>query len=137
MAAREPHSCDMEHALLISGRRTVVATELVTLVGLVLYIVLPDSLRPAGAAVLALGGLAVVACAGARLRRTRAHRTLTAVAAASALGLMGAAAYLHSLADEPTAIPLAGVGLLLLSFVGIVVTIAMLATRSTDEGATQ
>jgi hypothetical protein len=124
----------MEPLPRISGQRAVVATEVVTLVGLALYVFLPDPVRAAGVAVLVLGGLAVVACAAARLHRTRANAAPVTVAAASALGLLGAVAYLHTLADEPTAIPLGGVGVLLVSFVGLLVTIAVLAPGGTDDG---
>jgi hypothetical protein len=117
----------------ISGQRAVVTTEVVTLAGLVLYVFLPEPVRAAGAAVLGLGGLAVVACAAARLHRTRAHAAPVTVAAVSALGLLGATVYLHSLADEPAAIPLGGVGVLLLSFLGLVVTIAVLAGSGPEE----
>jgi drug/metabolite transporter (DMT)-like permease len=125
----------MEPLPRISGQRAGVTTAVVTLAGLVLYVFLPDPVRAAGAAVLGLGGLAVVACAAARLHRTRAHAAPVTAAAVSALGLLGATVYLHSLADEPTAIPLGGFGVLLVSFVGLLVTIAVLARGGADDGA--
>jgi hypothetical protein len=50
------------------------------------------------------------------------------VAAASAVGLVGAVLYLRSLADEPSAIPLVGVLVLVVSLVGLVVSPVMVRT---------
>jgi hypothetical protein len=49
-------------------------------------------------------------------------------AAASAVGLVGAVLYLRSLADEPSAIPLVGVVVLVVSLVGLVVSPVMVRT---------
>jgi len=51
------------------------------------------------------------------------------VGAAEAVALAGFVAYLSSLADEPTAIPLVGTVALLLSLVGLVVTGLQLLRR--------
>ena len=70
-----------------------------------------------------------VTSAAVWLRSGAASRPLALVAVASTLGLLGVAAYLTSIADEPAAIPLAGGGVLLLSLAGLVTTALLLRRR--------
>jgi hypothetical protein len=106
--------------------RTVAVAEAVTLAGFFGYVVVPSSLRPLAVAVMVLGALAVVTSAAVWARRPAASRPLAVVAALSSAGLLGAVLYLHSIADEPAAIPLGGVGVLLLSFVGLTTSALLL-----------
>lgn len=116
----------MEHRPRTPWRHAVLGGEVVTLIGFVLYVALADSAQAVGAAVMVVGVVAVVTCAGGWLSQSPALPIAT-LSVVSALGLVGAVAYLHSLADEPSAIPLAGVGVLVLSLGGVVVSIALLA----------
>lgn len=99
--------------------RTVSLAGIVTLAALVAYVFAPSAVRPLSVAVMLVGALAVVTSAVVWARRRTGSRPRAVVAAASAAGLLGSVAYLHSLADEPAAIPLGGVGVLLLSVVGL------------------
>ena len=106
--------------------RTVSLAGIVTLAALVAYVVAPSAVRPLTVAVMLVGALAVVTSAVVWARRRAASRPRAAVAAVSAAALLGSVAYLHSLADEPAAIPLGGVGVLLLSVVGLATSAVLL-----------
>ena len=106
--------------------RTVSLAAVVTLAALVGYVAVPSPGRPLTVAVMLVGALAVVTSAVVWARRRTSWRPRAAVAAVSAAALLGSVAYLHSLADEPTAIPLAGVGVLLLSVVGLATSAVLL-----------
>jgi hypothetical protein len=106
--------------------RTVATTEVLVLAGFVVLLALPSAAHAIGLAVLALGALAVAASAVVVMRRRSVPSAPAVVAIASAAGLVGSMLYLRSLADEPTAIPIAGVGVLFLSLVGLVVSAVLL-----------
>lgn len=116
----------MEHHIPTPSHRTIAASEFLILVGVVAFIALPGPWWIVGQAAMAVGAVTVIACAVLRLPRTSAHRITTLVAVISTIGLLGAVAYLYSLDDEPSAIPLAGVGALLLCWLGLLATTVML-----------
>lgn len=118
----------MEHRIPTPSPRTIAAGELLILVGVVGFIALPGSWWIAGQAAMIIGALAVIACAAIRLHRTPVQRITIVVAVISTIGLLGAVAYLHSLDDEPSAIPLAGVGALMLCCLGLLATAVTLCT---------
>jgi hypothetical protein len=94
--------------------RTACVVALASFVG---FPVVPSVVRPVLVAVMVASTLAVVILAA---RWTPpGSRALGSVAIASAAGLLGAVAYLSSLADEPAAIPVVGTLVLLLSLVGL------------------
>lgn len=115
----------MDTHLRLRGR-TVAVTEVFVLAGFVVWLVLPSAAHTIGFVVLALGALAVAVSAAALVRTQSRMVVPGLVAIASAAGLVGSILYLHSLADEPSAIPLGGVGVLFLSLVGLVVSAALL-----------
>ena len=86
------------------ARMAVVAA----LVGFVAYLAVPSGIRTAALVVMVAAACAVVVCAVSAVRHRAGTRTVTGIAAASAVGLVGSVLYLDSLADEPTAIPIAG-----------------------------
>lgn len=118
----------MEHHIPTPSQRTIAAGELLILVGVAAFIALPGSWWITGQVAMIVGTVAVIPCAVLRLARTPARRNTILVAAISTMGLLGAIAYLQSLDDEPSAIPLAGVGVLMLSLLGLMATTAMLWT---------
>ena len=91
-----------------------------TLAGFVGFLAVPSALRPVAVAVMVASALAVVVLAGVWMRTPSGSRGVGWVAIVSAGGLLGAIAYLSSIADEPAAIPIAGTLVLLLSLVGLV-----------------
>jgi hypothetical protein len=95
----------------------------VALVGFVAYLAVPSGVR-VGALVAA--SCAVVVCAGVVIRTRSGSPAVAGVAAASSVGLVGSVLYLRSLADEPSAIPLAGTFVLLLSLIGLVTSSLLL-----------
>lgn len=115
----------MDTHLSLRGR-TVATTEVLVLAGFVVWLVLPSAARTIGFVVLAIGALAVIVSAAALVRRRSAMVAPALVAIASSAGLVGSILYLHSLADEPSAIPIGGVGVLFVSLVGLVVSGALL-----------
>ncbi len=112
----------MEHHLRTPSLRTIGASEILILVGVLASIALPETWWIVGQVAPAVGAVAVIACAVVRLARTPVHRFTILVAVISTIGLLGAVAYLHSLDDEPSAIPLAGVGALSLCWLGLLAT---------------
>jgi Na+/proline symporter len=126
---RAGHSGRMDQDSRLPNARTIATTETVTLLALVGYIALRGPLEGVAVAVMVLAAVATIASAALWWRRQRHDAALCAVSACSAAGLVGAVAYLHSLADEPTAIPLGGVGVLLASLCGLAVTAVVLHTR--------
>ena len=109
--------------------RTVALAEGFTLLAFVAFVVLPDAATAVGIALMVVGALAVMASVAVWGRTATASLPLVLVTLASALGLLGAVAYLRSIADEPSAIPLGGVGVLLLSLVGLLVSAVVLLGR--------
>ena len=79
-------------------------------------------------AVMTLAVAVVVAGGVGALRAASVSAGAGVVAAVSALGLVGSVLYLRSLADEPSAIPLVGVVVLVVSLVGLVVSPVMVRT---------
>lgn len=118
----------MDTHLSLRGR-TVAITEILVLAGFVVWVALPSTAHTIGFVVLALGALAVAVSAAALIRARTGTAAPAVVAIASSAGLVGSILYLHSLADEPSAIPLAGVGVLMFSLVGLVVSAALLHRR--------
>jgi hypothetical protein len=96
--------------------RTACVVALASFVG---FPVVPSVVRPVLVAVMVASTLAVVILAARWMRTPPGSRALGSVAIASAAGLLGAVAYLSSLADEPAAIPVVGTLVLLLSLVGL------------------
>ncbi|MEO8851065.1 MAG: hypothetical protein ABI360_04975, partial [Allobranchiibius sp.] len=90
----------MEHHLRTPSLRTIAGSEILILVGVVAFVALPGLWWIAGQVALAVGAVAVIACAVVRLPRTPVHRITILVAVISTIGLLGAVAYLHSLDDE-------------------------------------
>ena len=80
--------------------RTVSLAGIVTLAALVAYVFAPSAARPLTVAVMLVGALAVVTSAVVWARRRTGSRPRAVVAAASAAGLLGSVAYLHSLAGR-------------------------------------
>jgi hypothetical protein len=109
--------------------RTVGVAEAVALAGFVAYLAVPAAVRVAAAVVMTAGALAAAGLAVGWMLRRHGSRALGSVTVVASLGLLGSVAYLSSLADEPTAIPLAGTFALLLSLVGLVVTGVLLLRR--------
>jgi hypothetical protein len=101
----------------------------VALAGFVGYLAVPDGARVAAVVVMGAAAVAVLVCALAWMRSRTGSVALALTAAASGVGLVGSVLYLRSLADEPSAIPLGGVGVLLLSLVGLVVSFFCLRGR--------
>src|SRR4051794_37756633 len=96
--------------------RQATAVALVSFVG---YLVVPSVVRPVVLVVMVVAAAVVVACAAAWMRSGTARvRRAAWLAIVSAVGLVGSVLYLSSLADEPTAIPVVGTLVLLLSLVG-------------------
>lgn len=115
---------------LPSVRSTRIAT-VATLVAFVGYVVVPDSLRILALVAMTLAAAGVVAGGIDGIRRTSGPTATGMVAAGCAVGLVGSVLYLTSLADEPTAIPLVGVFVLLASLVGLAVS--LFTVRSTSH----
>ena len=109
-------------SLLLSSRNARVATA-VTLAAFVGYVIASDALRIPVLAVMTLGAAVVVVCGVTGVRRRPGPRAMGVWAAGCAVGLVGSVLYLRSLADEPSAIPIVGVFVLLVSFVGLVVSL--------------
>jgi hypothetical protein len=98
----------------------------VALVGFVAYLAVPSGVRVAALVVMVAASCAVVVCAGVVIRTRSGSPAVAGVAAASSVGLVGSVLYLRSLADEPSAIPLAGTFVLLLSLIGLVTSSLLL-----------
>lgn len=107
------------------------AATVLALVAFVGFLVVPDDLRTPALVVLLATAAAVVVLGVGWMRRRRSVPAVGVVDVASALGLVGSVLYLDSLADEPSAIPIAGSLVLLLSLVGLVVSAVRL--RSTPR----
>jgi hypothetical protein len=113
----------------ISRGRARIAV-IAALVGFVAYLAMPSGIRAAALVVMVAASCAVVVCVITAARRRSASRTVAGVAAASAAGLVGSVFYLSSLSDEPTAIPLVGSFVLLLSIVGLFASSLLLRAQS-------
>lgn len=111
-----------------SARRARLAV-VIALLSFVAFVAVPSRAEVALLVVLLLAALAVLVCSLGWMRSGSGPRTVAAVAAASAVGLVGSVLRLRSLADEPSAIPLAGVSVLLLSLVGLIVSAVLLRDR--------
>jgi hypothetical protein len=112
----------MDTSMHLLGVKNARAAAVVTLVSFVGYVAVPSVLRPVVVVVMVASAVAVVVCATAWMRTPLGSRGIGTTAVVSALGLLGAVAYLHSVADEPAAIPVVGVLVLLVSLVGLVVS---------------
>jgi hypothetical protein len=99
------------------------------LAGFVAFLALPSGLRVVGLVLMCAGSLAAAVSAVAWMRTPPASTGIGATAVVSSLGLVGSVAYLSSIADEPAAIPLGGTLALLLSLVGLVVSLFCLRDR--------
>ena len=113
--------------------RSVRMAVALALVGFVAFLAVPSALRVVAVVVMVAGSLAVVVCALAWRRTPPGSTALGAVAVVSAVGLVGSVAYLSSLADEPSAIPLGGTFALLLSLVGLVVSFFCVNDKKSRE----
>jgi hypothetical protein len=102
---------------------------IVALVSFVAYLSLPGATRLLVFAVLLTASAAVVVFAVRALREGSARTAVLWVALTSAGGMVGSILYLNSLSDEPTAIPLIGVLVLLVSINGLFVA-SLLLRRS-------
>ena len=98
----------------------------VALGGFVGFLAIPSVGHMAGLVVMFAGAAAVVVCAFGWMRTPPGSAGVGIVAIASALGLIASVVYLQSIADEPAAIPLAGMSGLLLSLIGLVVSFCCL-----------
>ena len=87
--------------------------------------------REAGRVALMLGATAMAVCLVGGLRLTRSHqfRTHAWLCVVGAAGTLLSMAYLWALADEPTAIPIAGVVGLVLAWVMLLVAAPALLRR--------
>jgi hypothetical protein len=112
----------------LTARNTRAATA-VALAAFVGYLVVPSPVRPAVVAVMVAAAAAAVACTAAWMRTPSGSWGIAATAIGSAVGLVGSVAYLHSVADEPAAIPIVGSFVLLASLIGLVVTFLSLRGR--------
>lgn len=116
--------------------RVIAASELTIAIGLVCYMVLPGSWWIAGLVALILGALVVISSAVVRLARTSAQRGTIVMAVIFTVGLFCAIAYLrhlNSTEDGESAIPIAGVGILFVCWLGLLATaVALWADRSPD-----
>jgi hypothetical protein len=102
---------------------------LAALASFVAFLVVPSAIRPVVVVVLVASALAVVLLAVVWIRTPLGSRTVGSMAVASAVGLLGAVAYLSSVADEPAAIPVVGTLVLLMSLVGLIVSALTLHDR--------
>jgi hypothetical protein len=98
----------------------------VALAGFVGFLVVPSVVRPVVVGVMVASAVAAVVIAATWMRTPVGSRTVGSVTIASAVGLLGAVAYLSSVADEPASIPVVGTVVLLLSLVGLAVSVAVL-----------
>jgi hypothetical protein len=99
---------------------------IVALVSFVAYLSVPGAIRLVVLAVLLTSSVGVVVCSVRAMRERSGSAVVLRVAAASAAGMVGSVLYLNSLSDEPTAIPLVGVLVLLVSINGLFVSSLML-----------
>jgi sugar phosphate permease len=99
---------------------------IVVLLSLVALFASPSAVKMAPLVVMLVASIGVVVCSVAWMVGRSGSRAVGGVAVASAVGLVGAVLYLRSLADDSSAIPLAGVGVLLLSVIGLVVSAVLL-----------
>lgn len=107
---------------LLTVRNARIATA-VALAAFIAFIAAPDAMRVVTVAVMVTASAAVVACTTRWMQLTPRSKGAGGVALLSAVGLVASMAYLSSLADEPSAIPIAGTLVLLLSLVGLVVSL--------------
>lgn len=99
---------------------------IVALVSFVAYLSVPGGIRLVMLAVLLTSSVGVVVCAVRAMREGSGSTTVLRVAAGSAAGMVGSVLYLNSLSDEPTAIPIVGVLVLLVSINGLFISSLML-----------
>ncbi len=107
----------------------------ITLAAFVGFLAIPQPGGMASLVVMVAGAGVVVLLAMTLMRRRVVSRPVAIIAAASAAGLVGAVFYLNSLADEPTAIPLGGMFVLLVSLVGLIVSGLMLPTTKGPQSS--
>ncbi|MDQ6935133.1 MAG: hypothetical protein M3130_07605 [Actinomycetota bacterium] len=107
--------------------RVTVAVALLSFVG---ELAVPSEFKIAPLIVMVTASLGVLVCSLGWIFGRSGSAALGGVAAGSAVGLVGSVLYLRSLADEPSAIPLAGSFVLLLSLIGLVVSTVLLRDRS-------
>jgi len=109
-----------------SSARDTRTAAIVALVSFVAYLSVPGAIRLVVFAVLLVASVGVVAFAVRALREQSGSTAVLWVALASAVGMVGSILYLNSLSDEPTAIPLVGVLVLLASINGLFATCLLL-----------
>ena len=131
------HSGDMDEIASRLNARSARMAVVVALAGFVSFLAVPSGLRVAALVVMVAGSLAVAVCALAWMRTPPGVTGIGAVAIASALGLVGSVFYLTSIADEPAAIPLGGTFVLLVSLVGLVVSLFCLHDKRSEQSVSR
>jgi hypothetical protein len=99
---------------------------IVALVSFVAYLSVPGGVRLVVLVVLLTSSAGVVVCSVRAMRERSGSMAVLRVAAASAAGMAGSVLYLNSLSDEPTAIPIVGTLVLLMSLGGLFAASLML-----------
>jgi hypothetical protein len=116
----------MDISMQLQTVRNARVASAVALAGFIGFLAVPSVLRPAVVVVMVAAAAAVVLCSAAWMRTPAGSRPTGIVAIASAVGLVGSVAYLSAIADEPAAIPIVGTLVLLLSLVGLIVSVVAL-----------
>ncbi len=101
----------------------------VALLSFVAELAVPSGIKIAPLVVMVTASLSVLVCSLGWTLGRAGSRVVGGLASGSAVGLVGSVLYLRSLSDESSVIPLGGSFVLLLSLIGLVVSMLLLRDR--------